>query len=183
MMDAEIARLMARRDATGFTDIVVKSLDAVAPKGPAQGPPPAHTHDGPQVPVRGVVSSLFGSRADPISGTAKFHDGIDIAAPSGTPIKAAAAGKVIFSGRLAGYGNLVEVDHGNGLVTRYGHNEANLVSMGDEIAAGQAIALVGSTGRSTGAHLHFEVRRAGKPVNPEILLGEVVKGSRLSSVA
>lgn len=174
MMDAEIAQLMARRDATGFTAVVEKSLDKIAPAPQAR----SDTH----APVQGVVSSPFGSRADPFSGATKFHDGVDIAAPTGTPVQAAAPGKVIFSGQLAGYGNLVEVDHGNGLITRYGHNAANLVSPGDEVAAGQAIALVGSTGRSTGAHLHFEVRRAGKPVDPEVLLGGVVKGSRLKSV-
>jgi len=183
MMDAEIARLMARRDATGFTSVVVKSLDKIAPGGPARSLSPEVTQDEIQVPVQGAVSSPFGSRADPFNGEAKFHHGVDIAAPSGTAIKAAAAGKVVFSGQLAGYGNLLEVDHGNGWVTRYGHNAANLVSPGDEIAAGQPIALVGSTGRSTGAHLHFEVRRAGKPVNPEMLLGGVAKGSKLKSVA
>jgi len=175
MMDAEVARLMARRDATGFTDTVVKALDKIAP-------PPAPQSD-PQAPVQGVVSSLFGSRADPLSGKEKFHEGVDIAAPSGTPIKAAAGGKVIFSGQRAGYGNVVELDHGGGVITRYGHNAANLVSAGDEVAAGQAIALVGNTGRSTGAHLHFEVRKAGKPINPETLLGGLAKGSKLSSVA
>ncbi|MDP2604506.1 MAG: peptidoglycan DD-metalloendopeptidase family protein [Deltaproteobacteria bacterium] len=183
MMDAEIAQLMARRDVTGFTAMVGKSLDKIAPGGPARSLPPVVLQDEIQVPVQGVVSSLFGSRADPFSGATKFHHGADIAAPSGTAIKAAAAGKVVFSGQLAGYGNLLEVDHGNGWVTRYGHNAANLVSLGDEIVAGQPIALVGSTGRSTGAHLHFEVRRAGKPVNPEMLLGGVAKGSKLRSVA
>ncbi|MBI2366552.1 MAG: peptidoglycan DD-metalloendopeptidase family protein [Deltaproteobacteria bacterium] len=182
MMDAEIARLMARRDATGFTSVVVKSLDKIVPGGPAKIRSPEVIQDEIQVPVQGVVSSPFGSRADPFSREEKFHDGVDIAVPSGTPVKAAAAGKVTFSGQLAGYGNLVEVDHGNGLITRYGHNAANLVSLGDEIAAGHPIALVGSTGRSAGAHLHFEVRRAGKPVNPEMLLGGIAKGSKLRSV-
>lgn len=183
MMDAEIARLMARRDATGFTSKVIKSLDKIAPTGPANITSPEGTQDEIHVPVHGVVSSPFGLRPDPFNGEARFHDGVDIAAPSGTSVKAAAAGKVIFSGQAGGYGNLVEVDHGNGLITRYGHNAANLVSLGDEIAAGQPIALVGSTGRSTGAHLHFEVRRAGKPVNPEALLGGVAKGSKLRSMA
>ena len=183
MMDAEIAQLMARRDVTGFTAMVGKSLDKIAPGGPARSLPPVVLQDEIHVPVHGAVSSPFGSRADPFSGAAKFHHGVDIAAPSGTAIKAAAAGKVVFSGQLAGYGNLLEVDHGNGWVTRYGHNAANLVSLGDEIVAGQPIALVGSTGRATGAHLHFEVRRAGKPVNPEMLLGGVAKGSKLRSVA
>jgi murein DD-endopeptidase MepM/ murein hydrolase activator NlpD len=174
MMDGEIARVMAKRDSTGFARTVEKSLDKMTA-------PPQQKSELKALPG-GVVSSVFGVRKDPINGEKRFHKGVDIAAPAGTPVKAAAAGKVVFSGRIAGYGNLVEVDHGNGLMTRYGHNSANLVSVGDEIQAGQAIALVGNTGRSTGNHLHFEVRKAGKAVNPEILLGEFAKGSKLSSL-
>ncbi len=174
MMDTEIARLMAQRDTTGFTKIVEKSLaKAVVPP-----PPQNQAHD----TSHGIVSSVFGMRADPFNGATKFHQGIDIAAPSGSPVKAAADGKVIFSGQVAGYGNLVEVDHGDGWVTRYGHNGVNLVAVGDEVKAGQTVGLVGSTGRATGPHVHFEVRKAGKAVNPETLLGDVVKGSRLSSI-
>jgi murein DD-endopeptidase MepM/ murein hydrolase activator NlpD len=134
------------------------------------------------VPNSGTVSSVFGFRKDPFSGHKRFHNGVDIAAPMGTPVKAAGPGTVIFSGRTAGYGNLVEVDHGDGLVTRYGHNAQNLVAVGDRIEPGQAIALVGSTGRTTGSHVHFEVRRAGKTINPETLLGELAKGSKIRSV-
>ena len=174
MMDAEIARVMAKRDSTGFTQAVEKSLEKIAAQPQQKSEPKA--------PTGGVVSSVFGLRKDPVNGEKHFHRGIDIAAAAGAPVKAAAAGKVVFSGRMAGYGNLVEVDHGNGLMTRYGHNSANLVSVGDEIQAGQAIALVGKTGRSTGNHLHFEVRKDGKAVNPEIILGELAKGSKLSSL-
>jgi len=175
MMDAEIARLMAKRDTTGLTKMVQKSLDKMADK--------AQRQNEPTQPTQGVISSSFGLREDPISGTTKFHDGVDIAAPTGTPVKAAAAGRVIFSGSVAGYGNMVEVDHGDGMVTRYGHNSVNLVAAGDEVQAGQSIALVGSTGRSTGSHLHFEVRKAGKPVDPGVLLGELAKGTKHSSAA
>lgn len=175
MMDAEIARLMAKRDTTGLTKMVEKSLDKMADK--------AQKQNQPVEPTSGVISSSFGLRQDPIDGTPRFHDGIDIAAPAGSPIKAVASGKVIFSGNLTGYGNMVEVDHGDGLVTRYGHNSVNLVAAGDEVQAGQSIALVGSTGRSTGSHLHFEVRKAGKPVNPSILLGEFAKGTKHNSSA
>lgn len=174
MMDGEIARAVAKRDATGFSKTVEKALE--------KAPPPAHSAGTPQAPATGIVSSAFGARTDPIAGTRAFHQGVDIAAPSGTEIKAAAAGKVISSGWVAGYGNMVEVDHGGGLVTRYAHNSQNLVFPGDDIQAGQPIALVGSTGRATGAHVHFEVRKWGKPVNPESLLGDLGKGTKVHSV-
>lgn len=174
MMDTEIARVMAQRDTTGFTQMVEKSLE----KTSAQSQQQNHSHDA----AHGTVSSVFGMRTDPFNGNVKFHQGLDIAAPAGTPIKAAADGKVVFSGQMAGYGNLVEVDHGDGWVTRYGHNAANLVAVGDDIKAGQTVGLVGSTGRATGPHVHFEVRKAGKAVNPDNLLGGVIKGSRVSSI-
>ncbi len=174
MMDTEIARLMAQRDTTGFTQMVEKSLE----KTPAQPQQQNQPHD----PAHGVVSSLFGTRPDPFNGNVKFHQGVDIAAPTGTPVKAAADGKVIFSGQVAGYGNLVEVDHGNGWVTRYGHNAVNLVRVGDNVTTGQTVGLVGSTGHVTGPHVHFEVRKGGKAVNPDSLLGDVIKGSRVSSI-
>ncbi len=174
MMDAEIARVMAKRDTTGFTRAVEKSLDKLAPRPPLAVEAPS--------PAQGVVSSLFGSRIDPIDGQKKFHHGVDIAAPTGTPIKAAAAGRVTFAGERPGYGNLIELDHGNGLVTRYGHNATNLVAVGQEILVGQAIALVGATGRATGSHVHFEVRQDGKPVNPATMLGDLSKGAKLSTV-
>lgn len=174
MMDAEIARVMAKRDSTGLTRAVEKSLDKLAPRPQMAGEP--------REPSAGVISSLFGSRIDPINGQKKFHHGVDIAAPAGTPVKAAAAGKVVFAGHRPGYGNLIEVDHGNGLATRYGHNSANLVAAGQQIQAGQAIALVGATGRATGSHVHFEVLQAGNPVDPATLVGDLSKGSKLSAV-
>ncbi len=174
MMDTEIARVMAQRDTTGFTQMVEKSLEKTTVQPQQQNP----SHD----TAHGIVSSVFGMRTDPFNGHVKFHQGVDIAAPTGTPVKAAADGKVIFSGQMAGYGNLVEVDHGNGWVTRYGHNAANLVAVGDDVKAGQTVGLVGSTGHATGPHVHFEVRKAGKAVNPDNLLGGVIKGSRVSSV-
>jgi murein DD-endopeptidase MepM/ murein hydrolase activator NlpD len=191
MMDGEVARSMARRDSTGFTKAIEKSLERInsSPSKAsepvnAKPPPPAEIAPTPatsQTPAAGVVSSSFGVRADPISGGAKFHQGVDIAAPAGTPVKAAAAGRVRFSGRTPGYGNLVEVDHGGGWVTRYGHNSTNLVNSGDHIDAGQALGLVGHTGRATGDHLHFEVRRDGQAVDPRLFLGAHAKGSKLSS--
>lgn len=114
----------------------------------------------------GWLSSYFGYRADPFTGRRMHHDGVDIAGKLGEPIVAVAAGIVTFSGKRAGYGNLVEINHGNGFATRYGHNSTNLVAVGDTVSKGQAVALMGSTGRSTGPHVHFEVWRGGKVVNP-----------------
>lgn len=114
----------------------------------------------------GWVSSYFGIRSDPFTGRRVHHAGIDIAGKQGAPIEVVGSGVVIFSGARAGYGNLVEVNHGNGYITRYGHNQVNLVKEGDKVNKGQVLALMGSTGRSTGPHLHFEVLRNGKVVNP-----------------
>lgn len=114
----------------------------------------------------GWFSSNFGFRIDPFNGQRAFHEGIDFPAERGTPIQAAASGKVVFAGTAPEYGKMVEVDHGNGLVTRYAHASRLLVKEGDVVVAGQPIAAVGSTGRSTGPHLHFEVRQNGVPQNP-----------------
>ena len=191
MMDAEEARLAAKRDSTGFAKAVERALDRASAAAPLRvepteviGPPaPEIGADpvAPTTPVAGVISSAFGMRADPFNSLNKFHQGVDIAAPSGTPVKAAAAGKVVFSGQVAGYGNLIEVDHGAGWLTRYGHNASNLVERGDTVAAGQPIALVGRSGRATGDHVHFEVRRDGKAVDPAQFLGNAKKGARLSA--
>ena len=111
-------------------------------------------------------SSNFGWRIDPFTGRETFHEGIDFPAQIGTPILAAAAGVVVNSEYHPQYGNMVEIDHGNGLISRYAHASARLVKIGDVVLAGQKIALVGSTGRSTGSHLHFEVRQKGVAQNP-----------------
>lgn len=114
----------------------------------------------------GVITSEFGYRRHPITGRHAMHMGIDISAPIGTDIVAMAEGVVIFSGKKSGYGNIVELRHPNGLETRYAHNQMNLVKVGDTIRKGQVIAKLGSTGRSTGPHMHFEVRRNGNAVDP-----------------
>lgn len=114
----------------------------------------------------GYASSSFGVRKDPFTGKKSTHKGMDFAARRGTDIVTVADGVVTWSGRRSGYGLLVEIAHGNGYVTRYAHNQENLVQVGDEVAAGQVVALVGSSGRSTGPHLHFEVWHKGKVVNP-----------------
>ncbi|MCI0400494.1 MAG: M23 family metallopeptidase, partial [Gammaproteobacteria bacterium] len=118
-------------------------------------------------PVKGGwVSSYFGRRTDPLTGRQEFHEGVDFAGRAGSQVIAVAAGIVTWSGRRYSYGNLVEVNHGNGYVTRYAHNKENLVSVGEKVGKGQVIAVLGSTGRSIGAHVHFEVLHNGKAVDP-----------------
>ena len=127
----------------------------------------------PQViPAAGAhISSGFGYRSPiPSPATPAFHAGLDFKGPTGAPIYAAAKGKVTFVGRRPGYGNCVEIDHGNGLRTRYAHMSAFRTRVGQPVTAGQLIGAVGSTGRSTGPHLHFEVRLHGQPVNPRPFL-------------
>jgi murein DD-endopeptidase MepM/ murein hydrolase activator NlpD len=117
-------------------------------------------------PVSGRVGSGFGYRTHPISGRRKMHQGVDIGASHGTTIKAAGDGRVVMAGWNGGYGNCVIIDHGGGVATLYGHCSKLFVSSGQRVTQGQRIAAVGSTGYSTGPHLHWEVRVNGKPVNP-----------------
>jgi len=120
-----------------------------------------------QKPVQaGYYSSNFGWRIDPFTGLNAFHEGLDFMAEEGTPILAAAGGVVVFAARHPQYGNMVEIDHGNDLVTRYAHASKILAKVGDVVLRGSKIAEVGSTGRSTGTHLHFEVRHRGAAQNP-----------------
>jgi murein DD-endopeptidase MepM/ murein hydrolase activator NlpD len=114
----------------------------------------------------GYISSPFGWRIDPFTGRYELHEGIDFAAPMGTPIHAVAAGIVTWAGPRGGYGNLVQIDHGNGFSTRYGHASKILVHVGETVQRGDVIALVGSTGWSTGPHVHFEVLKNGVEINP-----------------
>jgi len=120
----------------------------------------------------GWISSYFGSRADPFTGYTAVHKGLDFAGPEGTKVTSVAAGLVTFAGERAGFGEMVEINHGNGLATRYCHNEKILVKQGDMVRKGQEVALMGSTGRSTGPHLHFEVLRNGIQVDPLRFIGE-----------
>lgn len=122
------------------------------------------------LPASGKITSSFGLRTDPIDGKLRHHNGIDIAVPEGTEIKPVLSGKVVYSGYSNGYGNCVIVEHENGIQTIYAHNSKNLVKAGDTVTTDTVIALSGSTGRTTGPHLHFEVRKNGKPVNPFIAL-------------
>jgi murein DD-endopeptidase MepM/ murein hydrolase activator NlpD len=122
---------------------------------------------------QGWLSSKYGYRTDPFNGRRAFHSGVDFAGKVGTKVLAVAAGIVTWAGERSGYGKMVEIDHGNGYVTRYAHNQKNLVQVGESIAKGQPIALMGSSGRSTGPHVHLEVLHQGHTVDPLQFVGTV----------
>jgi murein DD-endopeptidase MepM/ murein hydrolase activator NlpD len=123
-------------------------------------------------PVReGYISSYFGERMDPFNGEEAFHKGVDFASDAGSDVLAVAAGIVTYAGPREGYGYMVEINHGNGYVTRYGHAARTLVVVGDEVERGQAVAVVGTTGRSTGPHVHFEVVKEGRQIDPMAFVG------------
>lgn len=117
-------------------------------------------------PAKGFVTSRFGSRQDPIDGLPGHHEGVDISATHGSPVVAPAEGIVVFTGWRNGYGNCVEISHGRGLMTRYAHLASILTKPGQKLKRWQKIGTVGSTGRSTGSHLHYEIRQVDAPVNP-----------------
>ena len=129
----------------------------------------------------GSITSTYGERLDPITGRSSFHPGVDFAAPEGTTVMSVATGVVTWAGPHPAYGNLVEINHGNGYSTRYGHNEKVLVKVGDTVLKGQTLALSGSTGRSTGPHVHFEVLRDGSVVNPSSFINHANSGSFVAS--
>lgn len=140
-------------------------VDIIAPAEPSTEAPSPTEPAEPGVekylwPVDGTVNSGFGAR-----GTS-YHDGVDIAAPEGTPIRAIEKGEVIYSDQLKGYGNIVIVRHADGIVSVYAHNEHNRVREGDKVSRGDVVATVGSTGRVTGPHLHFEIRKNNAPQDP-----------------
>ena len=152
-------RLSTRRSSI---DLLAETMRREFP-GAASYASDSAPHTTPSIwPAAGYVSSPYGLR---FNGT-EFHQGIDIAADMGTPIVATADGVVTAAGWNGGYGNMVDVDHGGGIVTRYGHASAVAVTVGQQVRRGEVIAYVGSTGRSTGPHVHYEVRVDGQPVNP-----------------
>lgn len=185
LFDQEISQTIARRGALGIADLLYKNLagkETVTPPPDAQpasgATPPAKILSEKtqaeenadisdlQLPVRAPVSSRFGMRRDPFSGRQKFHKGLDLAAPEGTKVVAALPGKVLSAGFLPGYGNTILVQHAEGIQTRYGHLGSIQVKVGDAVDSESVLGTVGQTGRSTGAHLHFEVIRMGEPVDP-----------------
>lgn len=120
----------------------------------------------------GWLSSRYGKRNDPFTGKREFHKGMDFAGKMGSDVVAVGDGVVSYAGKRGGYGRMVEINHGNGYATRYGHNYRNMVKVGDTVKKGELIALMGSSGRSTGPHVHFEVLRNGKTVNPSRYIGK-----------
>ncbi|MHB8418184.1 MAG: peptidoglycan DD-metalloendopeptidase family protein [Myxococcales bacterium] len=149
----------------GATRLLEVPVGPGAPAAPEPAPRPTRF----AWPIQGILVSRFGRRGG------EHHDGIDIAAPEGTPIGAAAAGRVIFAGVERGYGNLVILDHGGGEATVYAHCSELLAHVGEAVAAGKIIAKVGRTGRATGPHLHFEVRERAQPRNPLLFLPEAAR--------
>lgn len=139
-----------------------------AVRAPAGAPPAAGDLGiGPVArPLPGEVGSEYGPRVHPVHGDLRQHHGVDIGAPTGTPIHAYAAGTVSFAGTQGGYGKIVIIDHGNGITTRYAHQSAMDVAVGDRVGAGDVIGRVGATGTATGPHLHFEIRRDGESIDP-----------------
>ena len=152
------------------------------PKGtgtPSAGP--QTTGQEPVLPVNGIITSNYGWRHDPIDGGIRHHNGVDIAVPVGTSVKAIAAGRVIQSAWRGGYGNLVSIDHGDGTVSLYGHNAQLLVAVGEQVQAGQAVALSGSTGRSTGCPKRSTTARRGSPSGGSNGSADAVSGTAPST--
>lgn len=193
MFGEQMAKIMSENGGIGIADTILRQLRekastqsaalerAVAAvqavKQEATAAPPAtmpsavlqaevSQREAAVLPLQGRITSDFGWRSDPLHGQQRQHHGVDIAAPSGTPIGATRAGKVVFAGRRGGYGNTIIIEQADGKQTLYGHAEQLLAKVGEQVTAGQVIATVGSTGRSTGPHVHFEVRENGQPVNP-----------------
>ena len=134
------------------------------PRGGPAGDSPVDGRYSGQLPLQGIITSSTGLRNDPFDGKLRHHNGLDIAAPTGTPVKAVAAGTVVFSGWRTGYGNTVIIDHNDGMFTVYAHHDSNQVHEGESVDQSTVIALSGSTGRSTGPHLHFEAWRNGENI-------------------
>lgn len=158
-LDALSQQLTEQKDWFGMLDLVLTRRTGIE-----AGLPTFMPVDYP------YLSSSFGWRRNPVTGRHSMHEGLDFAAPRGAPIHAASGGVVTEARYVTGYGKLVEINHGNGMITRYAHASSITVKLGDLVEKGQVVARVGSTGRSTGAHLHFEVRMAGHPLDPTLFL-------------
>jgi murein DD-endopeptidase MepM/ murein hydrolase activator NlpD len=183
MFNEAVADKMASAGGIGLADVFSKQLAKQASGSSAQTQETPHTAlampvQGPSVdglprlvmPVAGRASSGYGERFDPIQHKEIKHPGFDLAAPTGTTVDAAAAGTVTHAGPAGTYGNLIVIKHANGVETRYAHLSSTSVKEGQQVQAGQPIGAVGTTGYSTGPHLHFEVRKDGQTVDPEPLL-------------
>ncbi|MBN2060134.1 MAG: peptidoglycan DD-metalloendopeptidase family protein [Deltaproteobacteria bacterium] len=174
MLDQELSKKLAGYGSNSLTDLLYQQLKRNDISEGAQLDDISYDDNNrsrPLWPLKAPLSSGYGWRKDPFTGEDRFHHGIDLAAEEGTEIRASMPGKVIISEYREGYGNMVALDHGRGYVTIYAHNKDNLVKQGDRVTRGAPLATVGSTGRSTGPHLHFEIRRHGQRMDPLEFLG------------
>jgi len=188
LFDQELARSLAGSGALGIGDLLLRKLEGQPPADPAArdtGVPPAPSSPGPGadksdtgdvpdflMPVTAHISSAYGIRQDPFTQAMRQHRGIDLAAPAGLEVRAACAGRVAFAGYQKGYGNTIVIQHPGGFETRYAHLGTLQVKTGDTLQLKQVLGTVGSTGRSTGPHLHFEISRHGVKMNPSSLLAD-----------
>ncbi len=190
--DVEFGRALSAAGGLGLSKAMLDAFErqmssaAIAPSRPEYKPAAAaaavvHALDSHPPIVPASVNSTFGWRNDPITGKAKFHNGIDIAAAYGSNVEAAGAGRVVFAGTQGSYGETIVIDHGAGRQTRYAHLSERLVQAGDTVSAGQVVGLAGSSGRSTGPHLHFELLVNGTPVDPQSAMSAGLGG--VSAVA
>jgi len=170
--DAEIAKRTSKGQGLGLARMIVDRIHRPSPSTPAKVDGVHRAGWSWPLSEPGRLTSGFGHRHDPFDAGRRSHHGIDLAAEEGTPILAPAGGVVTRAEEAGGYGLLVEIDHGDGIVTRYAHQSVIDVAVGDTLSAGDRLGAVGSTGRSTGPHLHMEVRRHGRPVDPLSFLGE-----------
>lgn len=176
MFDTELSKVLAERG-FGLSESITKGLTAKTANTDLLPSLPPSAHGLKSDPANGLrtilpgisnprISSGYGLRDDPFTGERKFHHGIDIPAPEGSDIHPVKDGTVVFSGEQNGYGNVVIIDHGDGFTSKYAHNQQNLVHEGERVVSSTVIALAGSTGRTTGPHVHFELAYKGENVNP-----------------
>jgi murein DD-endopeptidase MepM/ murein hydrolase activator NlpD len=163
IIDQQLASALAERGGLGLADMIYRKVAPQLEEGQKQD-------KGFYPPLEGVVSSPFGARVHPILGRPDHHHGVDIAAQMGAEIRATSPGRVIYAGLLPNYGKTVMVEHSGGYVSLYAHNETNIARVNQIVEQGQVIARVGSTGRSTGPHLHFEIRHKGNPIDPGLVM-------------
>ncbi len=162
---------MHKQPAPSLQEIVEKTIQAQVSNGEGK----ATTSTETTLPVSGPITSVVGMRIDPFDGTWRHHNGIDIAVPDGTPVKAVSDGTVLYSGLRAGYGWTVLLEHDNGMITLYAHNSRITAEAGQMVKKGETIALSGNTGRSTGPHVHFEAWQAGANITPAFMPGSGIK--------
>lgn len=184
MLDEAMADQMAASGTLGVAGLVRAELEDSPGKAPALVSSGSAALVGryrtagnslQDVPVSARMSSDFGARVHPVTGARSFHEGVDLAAPKGTEVTVSGPGVVVRAEKAGSYGNIVVVDHGGRLETRYAHLDEMTVQVGQQLAAGETLGTVGATGRVTGAHLHFEVRRDGKAIDPTKELGNLKK--------